>query len=280
MVTLLINIMIESKKKESESFEHIKIKDFFYDNLPLGNNIKTIKLEYSIGNRIADVYCKLENGKEVVIEIQHSMILSKDLLQRTKEYNEYNCYVLWVFNGSSFERLPKIEDKIRILGFEKSSHILYRGRVYYINMTKTGIHSPVYPLYFANYFERKISDYGFNYYKKSKTKNSVVPSEIPSLKLKLFKNKGYKLASFLDHNIRKTCTESLRQFLTDYENVEEKVKNIKKIKSHQKKLFIIIAMFGQQFGLYLLFDVLRRLKVVGREDFHYMKVSYIYLMKS
>ncbi|GAJ18624.1 unnamed protein product, partial [marine sediment metagenome] len=29
--------MIESKKKESESFEHIKIKDFFYDNLPLDN---------------------------------------------------------------------------------------------------------------------------------------------------------------------------------------------------------------------------------------------------
>jgi len=272
--------MIKSKKKESESFEHIKIKDFFYDNLPLDNDVKTIKLEYSIGSRIADVYCKLENGKEVVIEIQHSMILSKDLLQRTKEYNDHNCYVLWVFNGNSFERLPKIEDKIRILGFERSSHILYRGRVYYINMTKTGIHSPVYPLYFSNYYEHKNSDYGFSYYKKSKTKKSVVPSEIPSHKLKLFKNKGYKLAGFNDYNIRKNCTETLRQFLIDYENVEEKVKNIKKMKSHQKKLFIIIAMFGQQFGLYLLFDVLRRLKVVSKEDFHYMKVSYIYLMKS
>ena len=272
--------MIESKKKESESFEHIKIKDFFYDNLPLDNKVKTIKLEYSIGNRIADVYCMLENGKEVVIEIQHSMILSKDLLQRTKEYNEHNCYVLWVFNGSSFERLPKIEDKIRILGFERSSHILYRGRVYYINMTKSGVHSPVYPLYFANYYEQKTSDYGFRYYKKSKTKKSVVSNEIPSLKLKLFKNKGYKLAGFHDDNIRKTCTETICQFLIDYENVEEKAKNIKKMKSHQKKLFIIIAMFGQQFGLYLLFDVLRRLKVVSKEDFHYMKVSYIYLMKS
>ncbi len=272
--------MIESKKKESESFEHIKIKEFFYDNLPLDNNVRIIKLEYPIGNRIADVYCKLENGKEVVIEIQHSMILSKDLLQRTKEYNDHNCYVLLVFNGSSFERLPKIEDKIRILGFERSSHILYRGRVYYINMTKSGVHSPVYPLYFANYYEQKTSDYGFRYYKKSKTKKSVVSNEIPSLKLKLFKNKGYKLAGFHDDNIRKTCTETLRQFLIDYENVEEKVKNIKKIRSHKKKLFIIIAMFGQQFGLYLLFDVLRRLKVVSKEDFHVMKVSYIYLMKS
>ena len=278
MVTLTIIIMIESKKKEPESFEHIKIKDFFYDNLPLDNKVKTIKLEYSIGNRIADVYCKLESGKEIVIEIQHSMILSKDLLQRTKEYNEHNCYVLWVFNGSSFERLPKIEDKIRILGFERSSHALYRGRVYYINMTKTGLHSPVYPLYFANYYEHKISNYGFGYYKKSKTKKSVVPSEIPSLKLKLFKNKGYKLAGFHDDNIRKTCTESLRQFLKEFENVEEKVKNIKKMKSHHKKLFIIIAMFGRQFGLYLLFDVLRGLKVVSKEDFHYMTVSYIYLM--
>ncbi|MHA1460295.1 MAG: competence protein CoiA family protein [Promethearchaeota archaeon] len=269
--------MIESSKKESESFEHIKIKDFFFINLPLDNDVKTIKLEHSIGNRIADVYCKLENGKEIVIEIQHSMILSKDLLQRTKEYNEHNCYVLWVFNGSSFERLPKIEDKIRILSFERSSHLLYRGRVYYINMTKSGVHSPVYPLHFANYYEQKISDYGFRYYKKSKTKKSVVSKEIPSLKLKLFKNKGYKLAGFHDNNIRKTCTETLSQFLIDYENVEEKVQNIKKVKPYQKKLFIIIAMFGQEFGLYLLFDVLRRLKVVSKEDFHYMKVSYQYL---
>jgi len=144
-------------------------------------------------------------------------------------------------------------------------------------MTKTGVHSPVYPLYFANYYEPKISDYGYNYLKKSKTKKSVVPSEIPSLKLKLFKNKGYKLAGFHDDNIRKTCTETLGQFLIDYENVEEKVKNIKKVKPCQKKLFIIIAMFGRQFGLYLLFDVLRRLKVVSKKDFRYMKVSYIYL---
>jgi hypothetical protein len=145
-------------------------------------------------------------------------------------------------------------------------------------MTKSGVHSPVYPLYFANYYEHKISNYGFGYYKKSKTKKSVVPSEIPSLKLKLFKNKGYKLAGFHDDNIRKTCTESLRQFLKEFENVEEKVKNIKKMKSHHKKLFIIIAMFGRQFGLYLLFDALRGLKVVSKEDFHYMKVSYTYLM--
>jgi hypothetical protein len=144
-------------------------------------------------------------------------------------------------------------------------------------MTKTGVHSPVYPLSFANYYEQKMSDYGFRYYKKSKTKKSVVPSEIPSLKLKLFKNKGYKLAGFHDDNVRKTCTETLGQFLIDYENVEERVKKVKKIKSHQKKLFIIIAMFGRQFGLYLLFDVLRRLKIVGKEDFHYMKVTYLYL---
>lgn len=268
--------MIEPKIRESESFEHLRIKEYFYENLPLDNEIDVIKKEFLIGNRKADVYCKLINGKEIVIEIQHSMILTKDLIQRTKEYNENGCYVLWVFNGSSFERYPKLEDNIPYLSFEKCSHMLYRGRVYYINMTKYGIHSPVYPLHFANYYERKSSTYGFRYYRNSIKKKSVIPSNIPSLKFKTFKNKGYKLAGFYDENIRKRCIQEIKQFLIDYENIDKEIKDIKKLNPHQKKLFIIIAIYGQQYGLHLIYNVLNYLKVVTKEDFRYMSFTYQY----
>ena len=271
--------MIEPKLHVSESFEHLRIKEYLYENIPLDNEIDIIIKEHPIGNRIADIYCKLVNGKEIVVEIQHSVILAKDLLQRTKEYNEHNCFVLWVFNGSSFERLPKIEDNISFLSFEKCSHMLYRGRVYYINMTKYGIYSPVYPLHFANFYEKKISKYGFRYYRKSSNKKSVIPSIIPTLNFKMFKNKGYKLAGFYDENIRKKCIEEIKQFLIEYANIDEEIKYIKKINPHQKKLFIIVAIYGQQYGLHLIYNVLSYLKVVSKEDFRYMSITNQYLNK-
>lgn len=269
--------MLEPKLKQAESFEHLRIKEFFFENIPLDNDIDVIKKEFPIGNRKADVYCKLTNGKEIVVEIQHSLILTKNLLQRTKEYNENNCHVLWIFNGSSFERFPKIEDNVRYTSFEKCSQMLYRGRVYYINMTKYGIHSPVYPLHFANFYERKSSPYGFQYYRKSANKKSIIPSTIPSLLFKTFRNKGYKLAGFYDKNIRKSCIEEIKQFLADYENIDKHINDIKKMNPHQKRLFIIVATYAQQYGLHLIYNVLLYLKIVTKKDFRYIRTVYQYL---
>jgi hypothetical protein len=37
--------MIEPKLKQAESFEHLRIKEFFYENIPLDNDIDVIKKE-------------------------------------------------------------------------------------------------------------------------------------------------------------------------------------------------------------------------------------------
>jgi len=187
--------------------------------------------------------------------------------------------VLWVFNGSSFERYPRIEDNIRILGFEKWCHLLYRGRVYYINMTKAGIQSPVYPAHLANYYELKYSRAGFKFYHRSLTKKSFIPSFIPSLKIKTFKNMGFNLASFYDDNVRKSCLEEIIQFLKDYSVIEEKIKKIKKMSRNQKILYLIIGNYGSKYGLNLLFSILKYLKVVSKKDYRYMSVIYRYLIK-
>ena len=271
--------MIKTKKSEAESFEHLRIKDHFYSFLPFDNKIDVIKKEYPIGDRIADIYCKLSNGKKIVVEIQHSTILVKDLIQRTKEYNENNCFVLWVFNGSSFERYPRIEDNIRILGFEKWCHLLYRGRVYYINMTKAGIHSPVYPAHFANYYELKYFKSGFQFYHRSLSKKSFIPSFIPSLKIKTFKNMGFNLASFYDENMRNSCLGEITQFLKNYGVIEREVKKVKKMSPNQKFLYLIISIYGSKYGLNLLFSILKYIKVVSKKDYRYMSVIYRYLIK-
>ena len=272
--------MIKPKKNEAESFEHLRIKEHFYTFLPLDNKIEILKKEYPIGNRIADIYCKLSTGKEIVVEIQHSMILVKDLIQRTKEYNENNCFVLWIFNGSSFERYPKIEENVRILGFEKWCQQLYRGRVYFINMTKSGAHSPVYPAHFSNYYELKNSKSRFQYYHRSLTKKCFIPSYITSLKIKTFKNMGFNLAGFYDDNIRNSCLEEIKQFLNKYGDIEPEVKKIKKMNQNQKMLYLIISIFSNKYGLNLLFNILNYLKVISKKDYRYMSVIYRYLTQN
>ena len=279
MVILSARNMIKPKKTQPESFEHLRIREHFYTFLPLDNKIEVLKKEYPIGDRIADIYCKLNNGKKIVVEIQHSMILVKDLIQRTKEYNENDCFVLWVFNGSSFERYPKIDENVRILGFEKWCHLLYRGRVYYINMTKSGIYSPVYPAHFAKYYEKKYSKSGFQFYHRSLTKKSLIPSFIPSLKIKTFKNMGFNLAGFYDDNVRNSCLSEITQFLKNYSTIETEVKKIKKLSPNQKILYLIMVIYGNKYGLNLLFNILNFLKIVSKKDYRYMSVIYRYLIK-
>lgn len=269
------------KKKEAESFEHLKIKEHFIHNLPLDNGITKINEEYYIGDRIADVYCKLTNGKKVVVEVQHSMILAKDLIQRTKEYNENDCYVLWIFNGSSFDRLPRNEHWVRILNFEKTCQKLYQGRVYYINMRKSGFHSPLYSLYFNTFYERKSLQNGFEYYRKSKTKKSVILGDIPSLNFKLFKNQKLKLAGFQDESIREKCVKDLSQFFNENPDIARKVDKINVVHSNNKNLYSIIGKFGKIYGVDLLYDILKhRLKLkINVENLHAMNKYYSYLVK-
>jgi hypothetical protein len=269
------------KKKEAESIEHLKIKEYFTRNLPLDNDITTIIKEYYIGDRIADIYCELTNGKKIVLEVQHSMILAKDLIQRTKEYNKNGCHVLWVFNGSSFDRLPRNEHWVRILNFEKTCQKLYRGRVYYINMIKSGIHSPVYPLYFNTFYERKSLQNGFEYYRKSKTKKSVILGDIPSLKFKIFKNQKLGLAGFQDEYIRERCIKEILQFFNDNPDIAKKAYQINDPHNLNTILYSVTGKFGKIYGIDLLYDLLKhRLKLkINGENLHTMNKYSKYLLK-
>ncbi len=268
---MLIGMSLKNKKY-SETIDHLLIKKFLYDNLPLVNQVKSIEQEIKIGNRIADIYLELENGKKIVIEIQHSKINKLDLIQRTKEYNQEGIHVMWILDGQGpYDRSPKNTDGVIISVSEKELHSLYRGRVYYINAADDGISTAVYALHFTPYIERKRSMFGAEYYKISKYKKSVVCGQISSLQLTLFRNKGFKLACFSDQSIKTLCIFEVVEFLSAFKAYRHKKPNdIKKRFPDGLPLGLLVKRFSARYGLYLLFDVLRYLKLLTVRDAGYM----------
>ena len=262
-----------SNEKGGESFQHLKIKRYLMKNLPQNNNIKLMREEVSIGNRIADIFCKLDNDKKVVIEVQHSMILVKDIIQRTRDYNDNDCYVLWVFNASSFDRFPKNEAGVRVLNFEKACQKMYRGRVYYVNAFDTGDHTPLYPLYFNNFHEQKLLPVGYEYYRKSRSLKSIVLGELENLELKLFKNWGLRLVRFNDENVRELCFKEIKLFLENQSFLNEIISSLKGLSDKDKLLCAITATFGRKYGVDLIYDILKQRikKDVNGNDLHVMK---------
>ncbi len=231
-----------------------------------------IDQEIKVGNRVADVYIELKNGKKIIIEIQHSKINKADLIQRTREYNQEGFHVLWVLDGEGpYDRTPKNRDVVFISLSEVEMQSLYKGRVYYINASEEGIKVPVYALHFSPYFQKKISANGIIHYKKSMNKRSSVLGKIPSLKLALFRHKGLKLARFLDENLKIKCTSEVLQFLEAVAAYRIR-KPVKAKKLFPNGLFLgtLIIKFVNQFGLYLLFDVLRHLKILRIKDARYI----------
>ena len=90
---------------------------------------------------------------------------------------------------------------------------------------------------------------------------------------------GFNLAGFYDDNIRNTCLGEITQFLKNYNVIETEVKKIKKMTPNQKKLYLIIGIYGDKYGLNLLFNVLNYLKVVSKKDYRYLSSIYRYLNK-
>ena len=268
-----MEIQNASEKNRGESFQHLKIKRYFMKNLPHSNDIKKISEEVIIGNRVADIFCQLTNNKKIVIEVQHSMILTKEIIQRIKDYNKHDCHLLWVFNASSFDRLPKNESPIQILNFEKACHELYKGRVYYINAEDSGFHTPLYPIHFTTYHEEKILPVGFRYYRKSRSRRSAILGNLEDLRLKLFKNKGLFLARFNDKNIREKCFSDIKQFLDDQSLLAEIMTPLKNISDKDKLLCSITGKFGDQYGVDLIYDLLKhRIKMdINDTELHVMK---------
>ncbi len=190
----------QSEEKKSESIEHMRMKLYFQDNLPNDNNITKIELELIIGNRRADLYGELTDGKKFVIEFQNTKISPEELKERTFDYSRKEIYVLWILNGIIYNKLPMNQNGIIVSVEEEQLQKMYKGRVYYMNMTKDGLLTPVYPLHFTKYFQYKMDGNGTIRNVRYKKQRSVICGSVPSLEL-VFTGKKYKLARLRDVNV-------------------------------------------------------------------------------
>jgi competence CoiA-like predicted nuclease len=266
---------------KSESFEHLRIKRFLLENLPENNDIKEIKEEITLGNRIADVYVRLASGKEVVIEIQHSKIIEEDLIRRTRDYTDMGYHALWLLDGTSHERYPRI-DEVFASKAELFLHRIYKGRVYFLNASKLeGITSSVYPLHYTFLQEvRKARNGGYSYFRRSPTSRSVVPGTVPSLELTVFKNRGFKLARFTDQNVKDQCLMSISNVLKDQDEILEALKEFgKDLPPKEKLLTFLMSEFQPKFGFHLIYNILRQLKAIEKKDFSYLLKVHKHLRK-
>jgi len=205
---------------EPETIEHKTMKAYWYIMFPKFNPVLIKKLEYKIGDQIADVYFELKNGKKVVIECQNSQITKRKLVERTKNYSSKDIYVLWIFNGHgtcvSDKKNPRNEDEAGVLGMEKRVHSLYGGRVYYMNIAGKNVINAPYTLHFTPFFKHKSSEYNYlGYDKYYRAKRSVTLGKIPNYKIMCIENKGYKLARFADKHVSTLCAERIINHIKD-----------------------------------------------------------------
>ncbi|MFX1418465.1 MAG: competence protein CoiA family protein [Promethearchaeota archaeon] len=247
---------------EPETIEHKTMKVFWYVMFPKFNSVNSKKLEYKIGDQIADVYFELKTGEKIVIECQNSQISKRKLVERTKNYTHKDIYTLWIFNGHgtcvSDRKNPQNADEIGVLGMEKRVHSLYGGRIYYMNVSGRKIINSPYVLHFAPFFEHKKSDYNYlGYDKYYKDKRSVVLGKIPNYKVLYMEVKGYKIARFSDKHVSSLCTEQI--ILGIKEICRRSLLNGKAIEDEIKiPISSIISKLRNRYGFHLPYLLLKK----------------------
>jgi hypothetical protein len=199
-----------------ESKVHKIMKAYFFEKIPHYNAIKDKELEKDFGEKIADVYFLMKNGKEVVVECQNSIISSREIDERNKFYNKKDIYILWILNGNgpcvSNQKSPRNQDRVSILKHERKLHNLYRGRVYYMNVSEQRVIHPPYALHLAPYCEIK------EHYDPVFLKHmaSTIHTPIKSLSFNLYDFKKKKLARFFDKNLKHLCFEHINENIKNY----------------------------------------------------------------
>ncbi|MFW9947703.1 MAG: competence protein CoiA family protein [Candidatus Odinarchaeota archaeon] len=257
----------------AESGIHKVLKTLLCQKLCEDNdNIIEKSLEKYFGNRFADIYLKLNNNKEIVIEVQNSKISVNELKNRTKDYNDKGIYVLWILHGQGncvvSQKSPKDEKEIKISPAESFLHKIYGGRVYYINLVHNKKNMSVsipFALHFTKLLnKRKRGMFRFRYttffYRSS---NYMV---IPSWKLLCTEFSGVKITRFYDKNIKILLKEEVLSYMDHHS--KSTIKSKKLLKS-------IVKNFNKKYGKFMILNVLIELYNNNKIKFDYKLINKI-----
>jgi competence CoiA-like predicted nuclease len=257
----------------AESGIHKALKVLLCQNLCENNDAIIEKsLEKYFGNRFADIYLKLDNCKEIVIEVQNSKISVKELKNRTKDYNDKGIYVLWILHGKGAcvvsPKSPKHERVIKVSPTESFLHKIYGGRVYYINLVhfkKNMSISVPFALHFSKLLNKKKRGmFRFRYHTFFYRSSNFM--EIPSWKLLCTEFLGFKIARFYDKNIKILLKEEILSYIDQHSKSTIK----------GKKLFkLVIKNFNKKYGKFMILNVLIELTNNSKIKFDYKLINKI-----
>lgn len=180
------------QRGEGESDAHRKCKESIYDALSKCAHVTDLDVEVSLGEVIADVYCKISNVP-VAIEVQRSNLSVNEITARTLAYERLGIHVLWLALFNSKLGNEKYSPK----AWEKWCHAVYFGRVYYwiSDLTIAPVHFGDYQMYVESsswYNESAEEQSAGGYYKSSKRYKT--PSLGPYLNLATDFTSNYKKA--------------------------------------------------------------------------------------
>lgn len=118
---------------------HLWMKKCLYQRFSKTSLYQEVKLEYRIGDCIADIYLKNMRKQEIAIECQTSSLDITEFRRKTAYYSYRGIYTLWLFSGnieldkrmvklvhSHGSRLNYSADEV-----ERKCHRWFYGRIYY-----------------------------------------------------------------------------------------------------------------------------------------------------
>ncbi|TFG00257.1 MAG: hypothetical protein EU540_05540 [Promethearchaeota archaeon] len=252
--------------KTSESFYHKSIKQLIFKYVSERNfNIAESSTEKYFKNRRADVYFKLKNGQKIVVEIQQSRISIKEIIKRTREYNQQKIYVLWILHGKgkcvATPKFPEDKRNVRINPVEKFLHKMYGGRVYYVNVTnsKSKITAP-YALHYS-LSDKKTDELirsGFDYYYFRNSNFTFIPNW--NLLCTNFNN--FKIARFYDKNVKNSLKNLILSYIQIY--LKENPYDYKKYRKTKKLIKNVIKEFKSKYGKSIIIDCIKLINKKGK----------------
>lgn len=232
--------MLTKQVRQNESQDHIQLKIYTKNLLSsYKSNVHSISLEKRIGNCIADLYCTLQNSNEnIAVEIQKSPISVNQLKTRTKDYNRNNIAVLWLlYAKGDVTGEPKgvgARENVKISTAERFLHMLYGGRVYYVDYAgNNGTDTvKIYALHYSVSSKRRYRDKRFfdGYAYCYIMNQDYIP--LGSYNLCTARFNGYKIARFFDKNLVRSLQRDILKYVRKEQSGEKNKSLVKAVKAN------------------------------------------------
>ncbi|MHA1274341.1 MAG: competence protein CoiA family protein [Promethearchaeota archaeon] len=253
---------------KNEGFYHKVMKQLIFKYISKSSSISRIIKEKYIRSRRADVFIQLKSGEQIIVELQHSSITIKEIIERTEDYNKAGVYVLWILHakGKCVAEPRSIRHKkhVRISPAENFLHKMYGGRVYYIDFQNRNKKvTPPFALHFS-YSNRTRTGIFYKNFTRYYIRDQNY-ALIPNWNLFPTRFKNFKIARFYDNQVQNDLIMKISDFLKLYLKNKDVLLNHNSRKYTKRIIKLIYKKFQKYYGKPLILSSLKQLS----NSFHF-----------